>query len=153
MNILERLLAAVTGNVGAEAVDYFKQRQALNYQLKLAKLQGEIDYEKANTAAWLQTAQHDADWELAQIKNSGWKDEYVLVLLSIPLVLVFIPYTQPYVLAGFAALEQCPGWFQLLLCSVFAATYGIRWWRRPGTEAPPRREAQTASAADDVVAR
>ena len=140
MNFIQKLIGAVTGNIGEKAVDYFNKRQELQNQLALAKLQGEIEYEKANTAAWVQLAQHDADWELAQIKNSGWKDEYVLILLSIPLVLVFIPSAQPYVLSGFEALSKCPLWFQTLLCAVFAATYGIRWFRRPGMESPPKAE-------------
>lgn len=138
MKLLDKLLGAVTGNLGAEAVDFFKERQKLANELKLAKLRGEIEYEQASTAAWLTIAGHDAAWELEQIKNSGWKDEYVLVLLSIPLVLVFIPPMAPYVLTGFSVLGQCPGWYQLLTCSVFAATYGIRWWRRGDKSQPPR---------------
>ena len=72
----------------------------------------------------------DNSWELEQIKNSGWKDEFVLLLLSIPLVMSFIPQMQPYVVDGFAALSTTPDWYQWLILSVFAAIYGIRIWRR-----------------------
>ena len=72
----------------------------------------------------------DNNWELEQIKNSGWKDEFVLILLSIPMVLSFIPSTVGYVEDGFAALSMTPDWYQWLILSVFAAIYGIRVWRR-----------------------
>ena len=74
--------------------------------------------------------EHDHAWELEQIRNSGWKDEYVLLLLSIPLPLVFIPYTQDAVLEGFAILETTPDWYRWLMIMICAATYGIRVWRR-----------------------
>jgi hypothetical protein len=72
----------------------------------------------------------DMQWELEQIKNSGWKDEWILGLLSIPLILVFIPKTAPYVLQGFQILEQTPEWYRWLVMLIFTAVYGIRLWRR-----------------------
>ena len=77
-----------------------------------------------------QGQQMDNAWELEQIKNSGWKDEFVLLLLSIPLVMSFIPKMQPYVVEGFAALSTTPEWYQWLILAVFTAVYGIRVWRR-----------------------
>ena len=65
-----------------------------------------------------------------QIKNSGFKDEFVVFLRSIPLVMSFIPEMQPYVVDGFAALSQTPEWYQWLILAVFTAIYGIRIWRR-----------------------
>jgi hypothetical protein len=128
--LLQKLLGAVTGNLGAEAVDYFKQRQQLKNTLELAKLQGKIDAAKAEAAYKVADLQYDDQWELAQIANSGFKDEYVLIILSVPLVLCFIPYTAPWVLAGFGILKACPGWYQGLLVAIFSAVYGIRVWRR-----------------------
>ena len=72
----------------------------------------------------------DNSWELEQIRNSGWKDEFVLILLSIPLILCFHPETVMYVELGFAALDKTPDWYQWLILAVFAAIYGIRIWRR-----------------------
>ena len=77
-----------------------------------------------------QGQQLDNAWELEQIKNSGWKDEFVLLLLSIPLIMSFIPNMQPYVVGGFEALSMTPQWYQWLILAVFSAVYGIRVWRR-----------------------
>lgn len=76
----------------------------------------------------------DAAWEIEQIKNSGVKDEWVLFLLSIPLVLVFIPATAPYVMQGFNILESTPGWYRFLVVTIFGAIYGIRLYRRQQTD-------------------
>lgn len=129
--LLGKLTSAALGEgAGVALVDYFTKKQQLKQELVLERLRGKIEVERARVQYKLADLEYDNAWELAQIRNSGWKDEYTLILLSIPLILVFIPWTQPYVLSGFAALERCPLWFQLLLCSVLAATHGIRWWRR-----------------------
>jgi hypothetical protein len=72
----------------------------------------------------------DATWELEQIRSAGWKDEYVLLVLSIPLVMCFIPGLDTFVHKGFAALDTTPTWYQFLVPMVFAAVFGIRTWRR-----------------------
>lgn len=140
MKIASKLFELLTGGAAGSAVEYFKQRQQLKHELALEKIRGEVEYEKANTAAWLKLAEHDANWELAQISNSGWKDEFVLLLLSIPLVLVFIPPLQPYVLNGFAVLAQCPDWYRWLVMVIFSAIYGVRIYRR-ATEKPTAKPA------------
>lgn len=129
MGILSNLLG---GGLGEAAVGYFAKRAELKQQLALARLEGEIAVEKAKAEYRCKDLEYDNAWELEQIKNSGWKDEYVLVLLSIPLILVFVPFAQPYVLNGFAVLDQCPEWYRWLLVMIFAAVYGIRVWRRQG---------------------
>lgn len=136
MKIAAKLFEIITGGAAEHAVEYFSKRQQLKHDLALEKLRGEIEYEKANTAAWLKLAEHDANWELAQINNSGWKDEFVLLLLSVPLVLVFIPPLQPYVLNGFSVLDACPAWYRWLVVVIFAAIYGVRVYRRAANPNP-----------------
>lgn len=74
----------------------------------------------------------DMQWELEMAKQaaSSWKDEYVLILVSIPAVLSFVPGAAPLVQEGFEAIDKMPGWYQIVFVSVLLATYGIRWWRR-----------------------
>ena len=59
-----------------------------------------------------------ADWEriMAQGSQNSWKDEWLTILFSIPLVLVFLGDTGRQVVAdGFAALEMMPDWYQYTL--------------------------------------
>lgn len=134
MGLLSGILEKLVGpGIGEKAIEFFEKKQELAQTLALAKLQGEIDVVKAKAAYKTADLQYDNEWELEQIKNSGWKDEYVLVLLSIPLVMVFVPPLAPYVLNGFAVLAQCPDWYRWLTMMVFGAVYGIRIWRRQGS--------------------
>jgi hypothetical protein len=93
--------------------------------IKRAQVERQIELVKEGRAA-------DATWELESLKAhaSGWKDEFILILLSIPLILVFFPPTAPYVLTGFKILESTPSWYRWLILLIFTAVYGIRIWRR-----------------------
>ena len=68
------------------------------------------------------------DWEKIQAQNAGnsWKDEWLTVLFSIPLVMAFIPGGIVYVERGFAALEGMPEWYQYTLSIIVAASFGVR---------------------------
>lgn len=124
------IVAKLIGGAAPKVADYYIKKQELKHQRELAKIEGKIAYEKAKTQRAEASEGRDAEWEKLSIQNSGWKDEWVLVLLSIPLVLVFIPQTQPIVMEGFATLEQTPDWYRWLTLMIFAAIYGIRVWRR-----------------------
>lgn len=81
---------------------------------------------------------NDADQaiSIAQINNSGWKDEWFTVLFSIPLLLAFFPPAVPFVMQGFAALSQMPVWYKGFLGAAVGAAFGVRtvekawnWWK------------------------
>ena len=70
-----------------------------------------------------------ADWEriMAQGSQNSWKDEWLTILFSIPLVLVFLGDTGRQVVDdGFAALETMPDWYQYTLGVIVAASFGVR---------------------------
>lgn len=126
MSILSKILGAPI-----EAVkDYLVKRMELKAEdkkqereLKAAMHERQVELIKQGLAA-------DATWEIEQIRNSGWKDEYVLLLLSIPLIGCFIPKVQKYILQGFEVLSHTPDWYRWLILLIFTAIYGIRIWRR-----------------------
>jgi hypothetical protein len=106
------------------------QVEALKHEREIEKIRGKIEYEKALTKRASESEGRDHEWELESIRNSGWKDEWVLVVMTIPLVLVFIPFTQQTVLDGFNTLDKTPDWYRFLVTIIYAATFGIRLWRR-----------------------
>lgn len=126
------LVSKVLSGLAAPVLDYFKQRQ----QIKADAARQEREIKEATVkrqVALIEQGLHaDMQWELlmAEQAKTSWKDEYVLVLLSIPLILVFIPATAPYVLTGFSILDQTPQWYRWLILMIFTAIYGIRVWRR-----------------------
>ena len=79
---------------------------------------------EAEATVMVQASQSVADWEAIMARNSGgsWKDEWLTILFSIPMILCFFPSTVGYVSAGFTALDQMPSWYQYTL-SVIAETH------------------------------
>jgi hypothetical protein len=126
----ETIVGKLLGGFGEEVAGYYRDKQKLKHERELEKLRGKIQYEKAKSERAARSEGYDNDWELAQIRNSGWKDEFTLGVLSIPMILVFFPPTAPYIADGFDKLAGTPEWYRWLVVMIYGATWGIRIWRR-----------------------
>jgi len=125
-----KIIATLTGQTVEAVLEYKNTKRKLQAEIELEKLRGKAEWERAKSQRASESEGRDAEWEKLSIENSGWKDEWVLILLSIPLVMVFIPYTQSTIMDGFAVLETTPDWYRWLVLLIFTAIYGIRVWRR-----------------------
>jgi len=69
-----------------------------------------------------------ADWEriMAEGSRSSWKDEYFVVILSIPLILCWIPGAEGWVDRGFEQLSKAPDWYFYSLGIAISASFGVR---------------------------
>lgn len=97
-------------------------RQAAEAKLKLTEAE-------AKAKIMLSKETSVADWEriMAQGSQTSWKDEWLTILFSIPLVLVFLGDTGRDIVAnGFSALETMPDWYQYTLGVIVAASFGVR---------------------------
>ena len=132
MNALGAALGAVLKPVG----DYFTRRSELRAAARQQEtaIQQAIAERKVELIKQGLTADMNWEMEFAQQARSSWKDEYTLIVVSIPAVLAFVrtPWLNgpEIVHEGFVALEQTPLWYQGLLLTLFLATVGIRYWRR-----------------------
>lgn len=108
-------------------------------QLAGTWLEGKVEKTKAETGAKVAKAKAEAtimekkatgeiDWDLEAIKGSqsSWKDEWLVILFSVPLVLAFIPGMEGIVANGFAQLDAMPEWYQYSLGVIVAASFGVR---------------------------
>ena len=125
-----KIIATLTGQTVESVLAYKQKKAELKGQIELEKLRGKAEYERAKTQRASESEGRDHEWELASIQNSGWKDEWVLIVLSIPLILSFIPWTVAYVNMGFAALDNTPLWYRSVIGAIYLATFGIRMFRR-----------------------
>ena len=93
--------------------------------LKSARLETELAIEKARSTA-------DIDWDKQAMINAGgsWKDEYLLILFSPPLIMAFIPGLAPYVAEGFEVLSMTPDWYKSAIALMVAASFGMRAYAR-----------------------
>lgn len=102
-------------------------------------LNGKVEEKKAQSATRVAQAQAEAivmqkkatgeiDWDLEMAKGSqaSWKDEWLTILFSIPLILAFIPGMEEVVQNGFAQLQTMPEWYQYSLGVIVAASFGVR---------------------------
>lgn len=126
------ILGKILGSAVAPAVDYFKARQEFKHKERVRQMElddakhiRELEKLKLNL-----TADHDWEMEFARQAANSWKDEWELILISIPLVMCWIPGLQDEALTGFEVLDKTPVWFQGLVLTIFLANYGIRKWRR-----------------------
>lgn len=75
-----------------------------------------------------QAESYEAAWNLAnaQAAATSWKDEFWTIVLSVPLVMAFVPFMVKYVVAGFAALEQTPAWYRYFVGVAISAAFGFQ---------------------------
>ena len=126
----DKIIATLTGQTVEAVLSYKAEKRRLKAEIQLEKLRGKAEYERAKSQRASESEGRDHEWELMSLQNPGWKDEWTLILISIPMILCFIPATVGYVEAGFAALDKTPSWYQWLILIILPATYGIRAWRR-----------------------
>jgi hypothetical protein len=130
------IIRGVTSGLAAPVVDYLKARQELRSRERIRKeeLKDALHTRKMELAKLGLTA--DMQWEqtFAEQAASSWKDEYTLMVVSIPAILAFVRTSfldgPAIVSSGFVALSETPLWYQGMLISLFLATVGIRYWRR-----------------------
>ena len=125
-----KIIATFTGQTVESVLAYKTAKRTLKANIVLEKLKGKAEYERAKSHRASESEGRDHEWELESIRNSGWKDEWVLIVLSIPMILVFIPYTQPFITSGFASLATTPLWYRTTVMTIYLATFGLRLWRR-----------------------
>tara|TARA_R100000406_G_scaffold79188_1_gene60159 strand:+ start:328 stop:714 length:387 start_codon:yes stop_codon:yes gene_type:complete len=84
---------------------------------------------EAEAAVMVSAATSTAEWEKLMAKGSqnSLKDEWLVGLFSIPLILSFCgEWGRTIVAEGFAALEMMPDWYQYTLGVIVAASFGVR---------------------------
>lgn len=104
--------------------------------LELGKdfLKGKAEEKKAIQQRKISAIQNDANWEstMADATKSSWKDEYLIILLTLPLWLIgwAIAMDDPSMLdrvhQGFKALQELPEFYQYLLYTGVLASFGVK---------------------------
>lgn len=90
---------------------------------------GKVAVQKANAEIKVKQATGEIDWDIEAIKatQNSWKDEWITLLFSIPLILAFCgDWGNVIVSQGFAALEAMPAWYQYSLGGIVSASIGMR---------------------------
>ena len=117
------ILSPVFGIVG----DWLKGRRDIAKAVTDGKIETTRAVTQANIRLAATTQEIDSDWNKASIANSGWKDEWFVILLSIPMVLCFLPGGADIVADGFTALRvNTPEWYQYAFLVAVASSFGFK---------------------------
>ena len=119
------MLQALIGPLTELAGGWLKgkaDKQAADAKLKLTEAE-------AKAKIMLSKETSVADWEriMAQGSTQSYKDEYLVLLFSIPLILsCWGEWGRTAVAEGFVALEAMPEWYQLTLGIIVSASFAVR---------------------------
>lgn len=119
------MIQALIGPIAELAGGWLKgkaDQQAAITNLKLVEAEAKATIMKS-------AATSEADWDriMAEGSQNSWKDEWLTILFSIPLILSFCgEWGRTVTSEGFAALETMPQWYQYTLGVIVAASFGIR---------------------------
>ena len=90
-------------------------------------LDGKVETQKAKVEVAKKVAAGEMEWNqtMASASASSWKDEWLTILVSIPLILAFTGHEE-IVKRGFAALDSMPDFYKTAVGVVFAASFGVQ---------------------------
>jgi hypothetical protein len=117
------MLQMIVGPIASLASNWLEGR---NEKIK-ATTKVKIAKAEAEAAILEKKATGEIDWDLAQAEASegSWKDEWLTVVFTLPLILLLFGQEER-VNNFFIALSNCPEWYQYMLGTIVAASFGFR---------------------------
>lgn len=113
-------------NLITGGIDAYKQH-GINKANQL-KRQDEMEQAKhdSNVKRLQSGEEKAADLDMVSIKERGLKDEFIMLIVFIPLILSFFPDYASTVKAGFEALQNVPEYYWYIVAAVVIDTFGFR---------------------------
>lgn len=117
------MIQAIIGPIASLASNWLEGR---NEKIK-ATTKVKVAKAEAEAAILQKKAAGEIDWDLAQAEagETSWKDEWLTVVFTLPLILLLFG-EEERVNQFFIALGNCPEWYQYLLGTIVAASFGFR---------------------------
>ena len=108
--------------------EYFKDKNEIKkVQVEADKLLIRAEAEsKAKRLEREAEMDYDLDRIAMQNMDRSWKDELILIIWLIPVIMCFFPEYQVYVTEGFAILALVPDWYMYILVGMIVVIYGMR---------------------------
>lgn len=119
------IIKAVLG-LGAGALQKRQELKEIEIEAKarIAVARAEAEVARLNKVV---DAEINWDAEAAKQMEHSWKDEYLTLLLSIPMILAFCgTWGRTVVSDGFSAISSAPEWYKVAFLATIAASFGIR---------------------------
>ena len=96
-------------------------------KVEQTKAKGALNVAMEQRKTKMATGEIDWDQTMAEASKDSWKDEWLVPLFSVPLILAFCgDWGRAIVESGFQALETAPEWYRYTLGVIVAASFGFR---------------------------
>jgi len=119
--MFDAILALITTGVGG-FLDLQKKKLESKLKIDEAETNAKIaQFERA------QTTEADYDTAIVNQMALSWKDEWIVLILSLPFLGSFIPHIQDYVCTGWIYLAKAPQWYYFSFIGAVASSLGLRW--------------------------
>lgn len=91
------------------------------FDIRQAKAEATAEYHRRQQ-------QNESDWDARALEASkhSWKDEYLLLVWTFPLIYAW--YDPDKAMEWISFVDRLPLWYQCGLFGMMAATFGLRWW-------------------------
>jgi len=129
--VIISLLSSIVGGVSG----YFKDK----HEIKKAKLEGELAIIQAETNSKIaiseakifmakqgQVNDYNLDMMAMKAMEKSYKDEFLLLLFSVPMIMAFLPEYSEKALRGFVVVAEMPEWYQYTFIGMIVVIYGMR---------------------------
>jgi len=115
------LMTLITGGFNAYKQHNQNQADALKRKDELEQVTHNAKIKRLE-----QGEDNAANLDEMSLKTRGWKDDFVLVAVFMPLLLSFFPDYAPHVQRGFEALEHIPQPYWFIVGAVVIDVLGMR---------------------------
>jgi|TARA_R110000772_G_scaffold104249_4_gene205605 hypothetical protein len=119
------MLQALIGPLGNLASTWLEGK----VETKKAEAGAKVAKAKAEAVIMQKKATGEIDWDLkmADASANSWKDEWLTILFSVPLILAFCgDWGRQIVEDGFVALQAMPEYYRYTLGIIVSASFGTR---------------------------
>jgi len=109
---------AIIGGIGG-FFERRNERKMQKQQLQAAIVTQKIEYIKEGRIA-------EVEWNTNSVNKAGWRPGFLTIVLSAPMILVFIPDMVPYIREGFAVLDTTPVWYRSAIAVMISSAFGFK---------------------------
>ena len=115
------IFSGIVNAVGGIATAWMQNK------VEQTKAKGALNVAMEQRKTKMATGEIDWDQTMAEASKDSWKDEWLVLLFSVPLILAFCgDWGRAIVESGFPALETAPEWYRYTLGVIVAASFGFR---------------------------
>lgn len=116
----------------AEPLKGWQDRKTLTLRHKQELMQLEQQVKIASVHANIKALEKGQanEFELDKIAMNNmersWKDEFILAVFIVPMLMAFVPSLSAYALNGFAVIKEMPVWYTSTIIGMVVVVYGMR---------------------------